>query len=239
MDKFEGTHESELFWDRLLMVYNKSSHTHSSLAEQVGVSRNSIQRLLARERNTGFVKMLIDVSKALGVSLKTLLDYEEELPFSTSVGCKSLDAMVMDCYKEDSPNGIEGFSNYAHDNYRVYNDHYNGRVSVRYSETLSSDGGLSLETERMINAQNAAVNGTWMRRTLQKHYLFEGILTVIYTQTTYVKHQPDVTTSRDYADQLVLEHKISDYMSDSKLKPRIVKRHWAGLKSRPDLMSNQ
>jgi len=234
-----GTHDSELFFDRLVQVYNNSGHTHTSLAEEAGVSRNTVQRLLSNGNNMHVIKTLMDISRALGVSLKTLLDYGEQLPSSTTVGIDAIDEMVRVCYSEDSVTGTDGFTAYAHDNYRVYNDSFVKRVSERYEEARKNGGGLSLETERTINAQNSAVNGTWFKRHLQKHYFFEGILIVVYLQIHYVKNRPNVATERKIIDHLVLEHDKKAYEEDKNLKPKILKRHWAHLLFAPCMSSSQ
>lgn len=235
----DGTHDSELFLDRLVQVYNNSGHTHASLAEEAGVSRNTVQRLLSNGNNLHVIKTLMDISRALGVSMKTLLDFGEMLPSSSSVGIKSIDAMVTQCYNEESATGVEGFAAYAHDDYRVYNDSFARRVSERYAEARSNGGGLSIETERTINAQNSAVNGNLFKRHLHKHYFFEGLLIVVYMQVNYVKSSPNVATERKIIDHIVLEHDKEAYEQDGNLRPKIMKRHWAHLLFAPNSTSSQ
>jgi transcriptional regulator with XRE-family HTH domain len=235
----DGTHRSELFLDRLVQVYNNSGHTHASLAEEAGVSRNTVQRLLSNRNNIHVIKTLIDISSALGVTMKTLFDYGEMLPSSSSVGIKSIDAMVAECYNEESALGMDGFTAYAHDDYTVHNDSFAKRVSERYAEARRNGGGLSLETERTINAQNSAVNGSWVKRHLHKHYFFEGLLIVIYMQVNYVKNSPNVATARKVIDHIVLEHDKKAYAQDGNLRPKIMKRHWAHLLFAPNENSSQ
>jgi transcriptional regulator with XRE-family HTH domain len=231
-----GTHESELFWDRLRIAYNASSHTHETLAEAAGVSRNTVQRLLAGESNSGFVKTLTDMTNALGIPLKTLFDYQAQINHRIGkIGIPSIDQMINEIYNETSVSGCDELANYAHPDYKVFNPSYKKNVSDMYI-TARERGYLTLDEERLINTQNNTINGGLMQKELLKYYCIPDYLVVIFDCKTILKSDPSIKTSYTVIEHLQLEHPI-EYYSNGTEPPKIIKRHWSILDNNSTLVS--
>lgn len=231
-----GTHESELFWDRLRIAYNASSHTHESLAEAAGVSRNTVQRLLAGQSNNGFVKTLTDMTNALGIPLKTLFDYQEQINHHIGkIGIPSIDQMISEVYNEISASGCDELAKYAHPDYKVYNPSYKKNVSDTYNAARER-GYLTLDEERLINTQNNNINGRLLQKELLKYYCIPGHLVVIFDCKTFLKSDPSIQTSFAIIEHLQLEHPI-EYYSKGTEPPKIIKRHWNILDNNSTLVS--
>ena len=224
-----GTHESELFWDRLRIAYNASSHTHESLAEAAGVSRNTVQRLLAGESNSGFVKTLTDMTNALGIPLKTLFDYQAQINHRIGkIGILSIDRMINEIYNEISVSGCDELAKYAHPDYKVFNPSYKKNVSDTYN-TARERGYITLDEERLINTQNNTINGRMMQKELLKYYCIPGCKTIL-------KSDPSIKTSYVMIEHIQLEHPI-EYYSMGTEPPKIKKRYWSIIDNNSTLVS--
>ncbi len=231
-----GTHESELFWDRLRIAYNASSHTHETLAEAAGVSRNTVQRLLAGESNSGFVRTLTDMANALGIPLKTLFDYQAQINNRIGkIGTQSIDQMINEIYSEISVSGCDELAKYAHPDYKIFNPSYKKNVSDTYNAARER-GYLTLDEERLINTQNNTINGSLMEKKLLKYYCIPGYLVIIFDCKTILKSDPSVKTSYEIIEHVKLEHPIEYYSKDTE-PPKIIKRYWSIVDNNSTLVS--
>lgn len=221
-------HESSIFWQRLQKVYDSSNHSHQSLADQIGVNRKTVQRILAGETYRDMITVIYDIALACGVTPDLLFDSKRELPYTPLTGIASIDRMLMAIHNVESVGHIEPYAPYVHKDYLMFrgsDEEFTGA-----SGTWRPREGITFEKELELNLMSANTNNTKRRSTLVKGYIAgEQVVAVneveVFSVLTGKVHQ----TAR-FIEHLELERSLDEHVENPRLVPKIIRRHWAELK---------
>ena len=235
---FPDPHESNEFFVRIQQVFSHSHHTVQSLSDAINVPKRTLQRFLNKETHNDTIRMVYDFAYACGVRPEVLFDRSLQIANLDLTGIKTIDKMLVDCYNDTSQTGVDGFSRYISNNYRLRHDRWrrktngkNNRITSLLSEDEDGRLGLTYENEKKLNQESGETNKLFKRLQLNRAYIVCDLIVVQYV--IYELKQDDFSQSKvalKHIDHLKLERPIDDYIENTRLVPKIDIRQWSQVK---------
>ena len=227
---------------RLAAMIDSAGKTYEQLATATNQPYSRIKRLMGGEAQT------IDASLACAIAIACDRAphelYDNSITFAQGrTGVVSVDKMLVAVYNDTSQTGICTLQSWATDDYRVLCTAYNASMPLQdmlvdveppfhYGDDAASYKGLTLKNEVKQNEIAAKQTGTTKSLTLvDVDVLHDALLWVQYNVSEFYADRHGPNAQRHLIDLVSLEHPISRYRANGRLKPRIRRRFWKELRS--------
>jgi hypothetical protein len=235
---------------RLAAMIDSAGLSYDQIATATNQPYSSIKRLIGGEAQT------IDASLACAIAIAC--DRAPHELFDRGVtfrqgrtGVASIDKMLVNVYNDTSDTGICTLQSWVTDDYRLLCSAYDeptvseeiAPVLVDVDPIVAPDldnlhqspkkprKGMTLKDEVKLNEQAARDTGTRKSLTLvDVDVIDDELLWVQYNIDELYAGGRDTHIRRQIVDLVTLEHTISRYRSNGRLKPRIRRRLWKELR---------
>ena len=235
---------------RLAAMIDSAGLSYEQLATKTKQPYSRIKRLIGGEAQTIDAALAAAITIACDRSPHEL--YDKGVTFRQGrTGIASVDKMLVSVYNDTSDTGICTLQSWATDDYRL--------LCSAYDEPIVSDEiapvlvdvepivtptlgdlhqgpkkprkGMTFKDEVRINEQAARDTGTRKCLTLvDVDVIDDELLWVQYNIDELYAGGRDTYIRRQIVDLVTLEHTISRYRSNGRLKPRIRRRLWKELR---------
>ena len=227
---------------RLAAMIDSAGLSYERIATKTNQPYSRIKRLVGGEAQT------IDASLACAIAIACDRAphelYDNSITFRQGrTGVVSVDKMLVAVYNDSSRTGICTLQSWVTDDYRVLCTAYNASTPLQdllvdveplfnYGDEPAICKGLSLRNEVDLNEIAAKKTGTSKSLTLvDVDVLDDALLWVQYNVSEFYAEKKDSNAERHLIDLVSLEHPISRYRANGRLKPRIRRRFWKELRS--------
>ena len=227
---------------RLAAMIDSAGLSYERIATKTNQPYSRIKRLVGGEAQT------IDASLACAIAIACDRAphelYDNSITFAQGrTGVVSVDKMLVAVYNDTSHTGICTLQSWATDDYRVLCTAYSASMPLQhwlvdveppfnYGDDVASYKGLTLESEVKLNKIAAKKTGTTKSLTLvDVDVLHDALLWVQYNVSEFYADRHGPNAQRHLIDLVSLEHPISRYRANGRLKPRIRRRFWKELRS--------
>jgi hypothetical protein len=235
---------------RLAAMIDSAGKTYEQLATATNQPYSRIKRLMGGEAQT------IDASLAAAITIACDRAphelYDNSVTFRQGrTGIASVDKMLVSVYNDTSDTGICTLQAWVTDDYRLLCSAYDEPSmepaiaetlvdvepivrTVFYDSpscTMPPRKGMTLQTELSHNERASKDTGTRKSLTLvDVDVIDDELLWVQYNIDELYAGGRDTHIRRQLVDLVTLEHTISRYRSNGRLKPRIRRRLWKELR---------
>ena len=235
---------------RLAAMIDSAGLSYEQLATKTKQPYSRIKRLIGGEAQTIDAALAAAITIACDRSPHEL--YDKGVTFRQGrTGIASVDKMLVSVYNDTSDTGICTLQSWVTDDYRLLCSVYDEPI---VSEAIADKlvdvepmlfrplddlrqgpkklrQGLTLKDEVKINEQAAKETGTRKCLTLvDVDVIDDELLWVQYNIDELYEGGRDTYIRRQIVDLVTLEHPISRYRSNGRLKPRIRRRLWKELR---------
>jgi hypothetical protein len=231
---------------RLAAMIDSAGLSYDQLATKTNQPYSRIKRLIGGEAQTIDAALAAAITIACHRSPHEL--YDRGVTFRQGrTGIASVDKMLVAIYNDTSDTGIHTLQSWVTDDYRLLCSAYdepivsdeiaNVLIDVEPIVAFVQNGapklrkGMTLKDEVKINEQAATDTGTRKSLTLvDVDVIDDELLWVQYNIDELYAGGRDTHIRRQIVDLVTLEHPISRYRSNGRLKPRIRRRLWKELR---------